>query len=668
MIGLMENQLSDQSAVPVAEQIVSNLQVLLDLSKQPISSQAFFQRLLDLVISSLQAQSGVIWKIRQNKTEAFVQSGTTATFEEDVFSGDREAVLLAFLTQDSTKHLSRPCHAAKLNDGSVSKIEQVHLSAHFLLRDEESTVVLELIHRENADWINSPSFSKIINAVRELAIDFHRNRELEFLRKQNRDFDSLFEFNRNIHGRLDLDPILFEVVNELCQLLPVDRVTFYRRLAKRYELALVSGVSNISSSSQMCKAMEAAVNEAAGDGLPYQYFPTDNSTAPTNSRRAAYFNDTNCTRMVAFPISNSSSDPADKSEPWGVLVLENFDTNPPAISNSLMALVLKSISQSLKNALEYQHAKQRGPLKQLGNLRSGSSRLKSRRFGIVAAAVAIGILLLFLINVDFEIKAVGRILPRYQQRIFSPADGEIVEVFAQPDDAIEIGMPLLRINDAELDLRLSKTQGERLATVEKLQAIESRRITGNQQIETRGDGDQALLSATAEELRVLLISQREQIEILKQQLGKLTLLSPLNGKVTTWQFEKLLASRPVKRGQLLMTVADTGGQWDGELEIRDHRVGHVLAAMNEHQSLPVSIVLVSNPDQIHQGKLVSIAGTTEEDLTGNPVVRGIANIEGSAAWSPRPGAKIVANIHCGRKSLAYVWFHEPFEAIRAALF
>jgi hypothetical protein len=34
----------------------------------------------------------------------------------------------------------------------------------------------------------------------------------------------------------------------------------------------------------------------------------------------------------------------------------------------------------------------------------------------------------------------------------------------------------------------------------------------------------------------------------------------------------------------------------------------------------------------------------------------------------RPGATVVARIHCGRRSLGFVWLHEFWEAIRLRLF
>ena len=67
------------------------------------------------------------------------------------------------------------------------------------------------------------------------------------------------------------------------------------------------------------------------------------------------------------------------------------------------------------------------------------------------------------------------------------------------------------------------------------------------------------LAAEQEELRQLLASQQEQLAILRGQREKLTLRSPIDGEVLTWDLEQTLSDRPVQRGQLLLSVGDLDG-------------------------------------------------------------------------------------------------------------
>ena len=42
-------------------------------------------------------------------------------------------------------------------------------------------------------------------------------------------------------------------------------------------------------------------------------------------------------------------------------------------------------------------------------------------------------------------------------------------------------------------------------------------------------------------------------------------------------------------------------------------------------------------------------------------------IDRGALTEPRPGATVIARIHCGRRSLGYVWLHEVWEFIQTRI-
>jgi hypothetical protein len=52
---------------------------------------------------------------------------------------------------------------------------------------------------------------------------------------------------------------------------------------------------------------------------------------------------------------------------------------------------------------------------------------------------------------------------------------------------------------------------------------------------------------------------------------------------------------------------------------------------------------------------------TRDDLAA---VRVTVEMSADQLVQLRPGATILARIHCGRKTLAYVWFHDVIHAIR----
>ena len=117
-----------------------------------------------------------------------------------------------------------------------------------------------------------------------------------------------------------------------------------------------------------------------------------------------------------------------------------------------------------------------------------------------------------------------------------------------------------------------------------------------------------------------------------------------------------------------MRMADPKGPWVLELLVADDRIGHVLQAQRElGNNLRVSFLLATEPDVTYEELIDKIAMSTEPDAENNPTVRVHVNIDRSKVPHLRPGATVAARIHCGRRSIGYVWLHELFEAVQTRL-
>ena len=73
-----------------------------------------------------------------------------------------------------------------------------------------------------------------------------------------------------------------------------------------------------------------------------------------------------------------------------------------------------------------------------------------------------------------------------------------------------------------------------------------------------------------------------------------------------------LITRPVERGEVLVTVADLSADWQLELEVPDDRIGYVLDARQAIQpDLPVRFRLSSDDREQHAGHIVEISQTAD---------------------------------------------------------
>jgi hypothetical protein len=181
--------------------------------------------------------------------------------------------------------------------------------------------------------------------------------------------------------------------------------------------------------------------------------------------------------------------------------------------------------------------------------------------------------------------------------------------------------------------------------------------------------DRAELAAQEEELRQWIASLRRQQALLEEQRQNLLVRSPLVGEVITWNVDPTLRQRPVRRGQLLMTVADLEGPWVLELFLPDRHVGHLLQARNGlEQPLDVVFTLATNPNKKIAGKLTKAAGSIqiqEQEGASLPVT---VQFERGDVQFLQPGATVTAKIHCGRRSLGYVWLHDLWEFLQYRVF
>ncbi len=272
---------------------------------------------------------------------------------------------------------------------------------------------------------------------------------------------------------------------------------------------------------------------------------------------------------------------------------------------------------------------------------------------------------LVLVPASFDIEARGELQPLLRRDVFASDDGVVSELFVNSDRAVQAGQPLVILRKAELDLEAHRVLGELQTAEKKLASIRAERLqdrpVGN---EHRRDPHE--LAAEEEETKATLAGLVAQQAILEEQQRDLTIRSPIDGQALTWNIEQLLASRPVQRGQALLSVADLDGPWVLELHVADDRAGHVLAARDSLQpDLDVVFKLASDPRHEYRGRVTDVAPSTEMNAQQEPSVLVMVSFDKKSVPALRPGTTAIAKIHCGRRSLGYVWLHDLFEYVQS---
>ena len=140
------------------------------------------------------------------------------------------------------------------------------------------------------------------------------------------------------------------------------------------------------------------------------------------------------------------------------------------------------------------------------------------------------------------------------------------------------------------------------------------------------------------ESREKLVNLKAQRDLDLKRIDELSVRSPIDGVVVTWDLKDRLSGRPVQRGQTLLRVADPKGPWQLELKLPDNNVGFLTSAQHElGKELNVTYILATDPSTKFQGKVCEVAESAEvRGDEGNTVLVKVA-INKSDLADPPPG-------------------------------
>jgi multidrug efflux pump subunit AcrA (membrane-fusion protein) len=483
---------------------------------------------------------------------------------------------------------------------------------------------------------------------------------------------SCIQFHQDVHRSLRLADTCYTIASEGRRLLSCDRLSVLVSRGGRLVTRAVSGQSSVNRAANTVRRMEQLARLTVASGRPF-HFPAG-AVAPQLDEALHEYLDASAAKSIAiWPLLEPESGPDDRrsaAEParLGAIVIEQFDGMfDEAHRESLVDQVLAASSLALRNALAYDRIVLRPLWSALGQARDllrGSRRLW---WAAVAAALVLLAAALTLVRPVYHVHASGQLQPREQRRAFARADGVVMEVLVEHGQAVQEGETLLRLRNMEFERDLQAVMGELQTTNQQLLAVESIRIADASQpgVPTM---QQNQLAAEERQLRQKANSLERQRSLLVERLDELVVRAPIAGEITTWNVRETLLARPVRRGQVLTTVANTAGPWQLELLVPDRLAGHVLSAREDHGGqLEVTYVLGTEPQRTLTGTLIGVSESTQLDEQVGASVLARASVDPNELPTLRAGATAAAKIHCGRKPWAYVLFHDVVAFVRTKI-
>jgi multidrug efflux pump subunit AcrA (membrane-fusion protein) len=284
----------------------------------------------------------------------------------------------------------------------------------------------------------------------------------------------------------------------------------------------------------------------------------------------------------------------------------------------------------------------------------------------VFALIVAVILSMVFIPWDYRVEGEGRLMPVEQRQVYAQVDGEVIEVHAEGGARVKAGQLLLELKNPELQAQLSAAESEIIEKKEhtRILAAQIDRARRNPEMH-----DEMLrLQGQLKETEVEIIGLEEQVAILTERQRHLKVYSPIDGVLATFQVEQKLLNRPVRRGETLVEVMDDRGAWRLELEVEEHRLGHIFEGQKklDTEELPVDYVLATRPEDTYIGTVETIATRADVAAEKGTIVEIHTKIDAGdlPADRRRIGAEVRAKINCGKSSLGYVLFGDVIEFVQ----
>lgn len=529
-----------------------------------------------------------------------------------------------------------------------------------------AVVVLIIDSRELA--ARREQASEVLDAFRELAADYHRRTALKTLLDRQHRQSAFDEFAQRVHRGADADATAFAIVNDGRRLIGCDRVSLVTVDGGQPKTRAVSGVDVVERRGAVVRALEALAVHVA---TTCERIELDR-TAPTNELpirdiAEAYRDQSLAASLIALPLVQPWRGDDAPAQAFAVVVLEWF--NAPIAPPDARDVILEPFQRHAESAFAQALAQERIPWSAswrcVDPWFAAQTSARWKRAYVIAGAIGAAAFLGWLIPAELTVTARGRLQPVERRAIFAPADGVVQEVLAEDAKPVATDQLLLRLDSPALDLEAARIAGELSTAEEQLRSVKAERWSASNG-PARREHDASQLAAEEESLMALAASLASQQQLVARQQADLEVRSPIAGKVVTWRAADLLRGRPVARGQELLTVANEAGPWRLEIDIPDREFRQVLAAQQtSEQPLEVSFRLATEANTVFTGQLSKLSGATQARDDAQLVVPAEVTFDRAAAPALRTGAQATAKIHCGQRSIAYVWFHEIWEWLAA---
>lgn len=675
-------QVSPETIEKTKQQIRGLVGEIAQLCKSDLGPDEFYAGFLQRVVQALAAVGGAVWILGEGGKP---QLSYQINISEKLLDPESEEAakhfrLLDYIIASKVGQLIPPLSGAgdeRMGGNPTRQLLVVHPLGH----DDQVEGLLEIFQRADAQPAAQRGYLQFVKQMCELAAEWFKNRKLRDLGDRHSLWAQADQFARQVHESLDVRETCYTIVNEGRRLLGCDRVTITILRNGVCQVEAISGQDTIDSRSNVVTLLSRLATRVVKSGEPLWYGGSTEDLPPQIEEAVQDYVDQSYTKSLAViplrqpqPAQTSTPTPATDETPHsgailGALVIEQIESEIPRdVLTPRLDLVYEHSSRALANALEHSSLFLMPLWRALGK-----SRVVVQARTLPKTLTIAGVLLSLLVAGvvvpgNFDMKAKGTLQPVQKQDVFAPLTGEILEVLHDTGELVDEGEPLVVLRNPELEIRRREIEGRYRAAQESLFAVIQQMISPSGNLTPQ---ERVRLEAEEAKLRPEVESLAKQLELQNKLIEKLTVRSPIRGRIITWDVKRQLQNRPVEMGQVLLTVAAEDTDYEVELYMPERRIGHLhkardaLKAQDPSADLAVHFVSMTDPGVSHRGRIVHVNPTAETHEEHGNMVR-IRVRPDQPLTQPRPGATVTAKVHCGRAPWLWCRVHEAWEWLQTS--
>lgn len=674
---------SQESVEQTKQQIRTLINEIAELSRKDIPGEEYYPAVLKRIVDALAAVGGALWLLDdEGKLKLSYQINVNQNLlEADSEDAGKHARLLSRLFMRGQSELI-PAHSMLGENQNEGNPSQYLLCVSPLSTGKQTTGLVEVFQRADSAPNVQRGYLRFLEQMAGLIGEWLKGANLQKVSDRQIMWQKADHFARLVHDNLELRDTAFTIANEGRQLIGCDRVSVAIKKGRKCRVEAISGQDTIEHRSNIVSALNSLATRVVSAGHTLWYDGSVDDLPPQLEEAIEDYVDLSHGRSIAvLPIRRPEKvvegdvysketvqrEDLSKREIIGALIIEQIESQvPPDALRSRCDLVYEHAARALNNSMSHSDLFLMPVWRFLGRatwLFRGSAFPKTMT---VLALTAIGLLALFLVQINLDLEANGTLQPTLQQQVFAHVEGEVEQVYVDHGQEVKRGQPLVKLRNRELEIEITDLQGQLDAARESVIALgeqvgrASRSGDGLETSRLMGQERESLKRKETLEAQLLLVHEKEE---------QLIRTSPIDGIVMDWHLKERLRARPVVTGQVLVNLADPRGDWELELYMPEKRMKFLDDAFKESdgKDLVVDYIQSTNPSADHTGKLSmsDVHYRAELDPTDGAVVKLRVKPDTMEGLSRRPGSKVIADVVCGKRSAAFVWFHEVVEWVQA---